>query len=331
MKTKEEMIGELNALYAKATAEEEYARAYKCAVSYYRQASDAGESFQALAGILLPGYWAEYYRLKKFPRKDEAKQKQEINLLASQADQYYRQLPKEDIELKLNYGYLLSVILNELKRNPEEARKVDAEIQGLIKGTGRVAIAFKVINPQGLTAMQKKDWPAAIAIFSQVEQNFQEVSGILGGWQNFANIINNRGLSKLNLSDETDSLQEKRGLISSGIVDLWNAEGLYMKVVPPPLKHIDGIQNRLIVAAYRLLLTEGSEEAKIGRNIKEAFEAKDREEAKRLIFGLGGLETKTWEKIEGIVPGDTMTFIESIQVGLHMADEFLEKHKEGKQ
>lgn len=332
MVTREEKIKELNTLYAKATTEEEYAQAYESAVSYYHEASRAGEPFQVLAEILLPGYWAEYHRLKKFPQEDEAEQKQKINFHVSWVDQYYRQLPKEDVELKLNYGYLLSVILNELKGDFEEAQKVDAEIQRLAKETKNVAIALKVINAQGLTAMQKKDWPAAIAIFSQAEQNFREAFDIPKAWQHFANTLNNRGLSRLNLSDGTDPRQEKRGLISSGIVDLWNAEELYMKVTPPPLKHIDGIENRLIMAAYRLLLTERFvEEVEIGRKIKEAFEAKDREGAKKLISGLKGLEVKTWEKIEGTVPGDTMTFIGSIQIGLQMADEFLDRHKEEKQ
>jgi len=332
MVTREERIKELNTLYTKATTEEEYVQAYESALSYYYEASLAGEPLQVLAEILLPGYWAGYYWLKRFPQNDEEEQKQKINLHVCWVDQYYRQLPKEDIEIKLNYGYLLSVILNELKGDSKEAQKVDAEIQRLAEETKNVAIALKVINAQGLTAMQKKDWPAAIAIYSQAEQNFREAFDIPEAWQHLANTLNNRGMSKLNLSDGIDDRQEKRSLISSGIVDLWDTEELYIKVTPPPLKHIDGIENRLIMAAYRLLLTERFvEEVEIGRKIKEAFEAKDREGAKKLIFDLKGLEVKSWDKIEGTIPGDTMTFIRSIQIGLQMADEFLDRHKEEKQ
>ena len=340
MATREEKIKELNALYAKATTEEEYAQAYKSAVSYYYEASRAGEPFQVLAEIMLPGYWAEYYRLKKFPQKDETEQEQKINFHVSWVDQYYRQVPKENTELKLNYGYLLSVSFNYLKGDFEEARKVDEEIQRLAKETKNIAIIIKAINAHGLTAMQKKDWPAAIAIFSRAEKSFTEAFDVPDVWQHFANTLNNRGMSRLNLSDGTDQWQEKRGIISSGIVDLWNAEELYMKVTPPPLKHIDGIENRFIMAAIRLLSTEGKELAEMGQKVKAAFEAKDRDGAKKLIFTLRAITDADFKKltnIEGklepevVADGGTMTFIKSVQIGLQMADEFLEKNKEKKQ
>jgi tetratricopeptide (TPR) repeat protein len=322
MATIEERAKELEDLYTKAITPDNYHVVYMAAIN---AANEKGVSLGGGARIMLPGLWAHYYEL----RKSKLSWAEGDNFFSNQIKSWLSAIARGDIELRLNYSYLLSVVLGELEKNLEGAGKVNEEMQTLVKNTGNIGLALRVINAQGLTAMQKKDWPEAITIFRAAERNFPEALGTPEALQHLGNTLNNRGLAKLNLSDVV-SQKEKGDLICSAIVDLWNAEDLYMKVIPPPLKHIDGIINRFIMAATRLLSIETADMIIIAQKIKTAFEAKNRDEAKRLIFELKETKVKSWDKIEVGVPAPTMTFIGSIQIGLRLAEEFLEKHKEAK-
>lgn len=325
----EERIKELKDAYAKATNREEFQKVWELGRGL--EAEMVREqwprpSVNIIAKAVLVGYWARYYELKKFQRIPE-----EVNRLHMFVRDYFEVIDKRDVELVVGYGCLLSAIIGQLLEKPDEVAKIDREISGFTIGGGNFILIFQEINAQGLNVMKKKDWSLAIEIFSRNEQVHR--SAITpGAKQYFANILSNRGLSKLNLSDERPHRRDQRDLISSAIVDLREAGEIYMEVVPPPLKHIDGLENRFIMAAIRLLLTEHFiEEAEIAEKIQEAFGAEKREEAKKIIFGIKELNVKAWNKIEGNVPGDTWVFIRAIQLGLKMADEFLAKHKEEKQ
>jgi len=329
----EETIKELKELYTKAVTPRDYWQVWEKSLAL-RAELPSDIPLAILAKIMLNGFWARYYRIKK--SLPELQYDREI--LYDEVALYFHALTTgDDLEITINYGYLLSIILSQLKEAPKSAERINDEISRLVKSDGNVVLGLKVINAQGLNAMQKKDWQGAIVILTTAKQKFQEALNIPEALQHFANILNNRGLSRLNLSDGVEGWKEKKGLISSAIVDLRDAEQLYMKVTPPPLKHIDGLENRLIMAAMRILSLEGGELAKAGERIKAAFETKNREGAKKIIFSLRELtmdDVKMIAKIEGklesevVISGDTMVFVGAIQVGLRMADEFLEIYKE---
>lgn len=245
MATIEERIKELDGLYAKATTQEEYHQIWEWVRDLKREMERQELPVNKVAKAILTGFWARYYEIRKFDKTAE-----NIDELYTLVNDYYQRFHQEKVETELavNYGYLLSVIVGQLKEDLEKAAKIDAEIQQLVKDTGNVALALRVINAQGLNAMQKKDWSEAIAIFTTAEQNFPEAPDIPEARQHLGNTINNRGLSKLNLSDEITDPEQKKEMLKFGVWDLLKAMNLYFMVPQIPLKHLEGIRNRLRLA-----------------------------------------------------------------------------------
>ncbi len=327
--TIEERVKEIGELYAKPITKEGYHKAWELTRALEKDIfAERGDLIQSAAKWVIKGYWARYYGLLKFGGTAEEK-----NDLSWRVARYYGSLNDPgDIETKVDYGYLLSVAVSHLMGDTVGAEEIDMELRELVENTTSVPVLLKVANACGLGTDKAGDRAGAIAIFSEAELGYRYFMDMPEVRQHFANILNNRGLVKLNLSDEVKDWGEQRNLICSAIIDLWNAEELYIKVTLPGLilKHIDGIENRFILAAIRLLSIETADLVDIAQKIKTAFEAKNRNEAKRLILGLKEAKIVSRDKIEVGVPEATMTFIGSIQIGLRMADEFLEKHKEVK-
>lgn len=295
--TVKETVRNLDDLYARAISPEECHRVY---VEAIEAANQEGLSFNDRARITLPGLWARYHEFLKSSSGEE-------EFFSKQVEAWF--IWEGDVELAMNYGCLLSVVLGELEGNSVRAGIVIQQVQRLADTAGSITSLLKVCNTQGRIAMQKNDWPGAIRIFGSVDRF--RASKAAENLQPLGNIINNRGLTKLNLSDEVKDRDRKRSLIFSAIIDLWNASWLYMEVIPPPLKHIEGVTNRLIMAAIRLLQTEEKGLAETGREAKAAFEAQEREKAKKIILGID---------LPAIPP-----MLATIQNLLRSADEFLAK------
>ena len=250
MVTIEERAKELDELYAKATSQEEYHRISKLAWDLEIKMNRQKLPVSDVAKAILSGFWAKYYEIRKF---DKTKRNIDDlywpvrNFFGSLYEKVLRQ-EKVDIEVAVNYGYLLSVIVGQLKGNTLEAKEIDEQISRLVKESDNAALGLKVINSQGLNAMQKKDWQEAIAIFTTAERNFPEAPNIPEARQHLGNAVNNRGLSKLNLSDEMEDPEQKKEMVKSGVWDLLVAMNLYFMVPLIPLKHLEGIRNRLRLA-----------------------------------------------------------------------------------
>lgn len=305
---REIIVKEMEALFAAARSFSDYLKVWEKAWENSAEAVDVKWSLFEKAAIRLFGLWAGYYLLKKYP--EEASKMIEVRTLARIVMGYYQSL--EDLEMKVNYGYLLSVIQSNLQSDPAEAEKTDDEIENLVKEKGNVAIVLKVINARALTSRQRKDWSDAITIASKATRYYTEAYYVPEARQQYANILNNAGLSKLDLSDDVKEVHEKEYNIVSGINDLSNALKMYISVDPLPQKHLDGIQNRFVIAAYKLLLISGTEEEKeLGRKIKLAFEAKDGATAKNLVINFKG-----YEKYD---TGDQLIFFKIIHDGLRKA------------
>ncbi len=244
MATIEERIKKLVELYAQATTKEEYLRVLQVAHEIDEEAERQGLPQTTRLRAALNGLWARYYEARKFGIApgciDELYEsvKTGVNLVDAEGD----------MELAINYRYLLSVVVGQLKKDPEEAAKIDEEMQRLVKDSKNIPLALRVINARGLNAMQKEDWQEAITIFTTAEQDFPEASNIPEARQHLGNTVNNRGLSKINLSDKMQDRGYKKEVIRSAVWDLLVAMNLYFMVPLIPLKHLEGIRNRLRLA-----------------------------------------------------------------------------------
>lgn len=244
METIEEGIKELNELYAKATTKEDYHQIWMLARKLDQETGKQGVPRVLQLKGALNGLWARYYEAKKFDISPG-----DVNDLYESVKRGVDWADSEnDVELAINYRYLLSVVVGQLMNKPEEAAKIDEEMQRLVKDTNNVPLALRVINARGLNAIQKKDWSEAIAIFTTAEQGFPEAPNIPEARQHLGNTVNNRGLSKLNLSDEVQDPGQKKEMVRSAVWDLLVAMNLYFMTPLIPLKHLEGIRNRLWLA-----------------------------------------------------------------------------------
>lgn len=237
----EERTKEINELYAEATTEEGYDRVW----DFFQKSLEEfrGQPINIRARFALNAYWARYYKVREF-----AWTKNNIDNLYGVVKQYLAAFEKREVELVVNYKYLLSVVAGELRKDPQEAEKLIKEIDQLVRGTDNIPLALKVINAQGLHAMRLKDWQEAIKIFTKAEQRFPEAPSIPEARQHLGNTVNNRGLSKLHLSDGVRELEAKKEMIRSGVRDLLAAMNLYLMAPLIPQKHLEGIRNRLRLA-----------------------------------------------------------------------------------
>jgi len=315
---------DLKDLYSKARNREDFEKVWQVgkdlAADMNRQEFLSVDIYKSI----MPALWARYYLAKKFGKKED----DILNFYNWVGEAWEVSRKAADTELIFSSGYLLSAIKSQLQQKIEEADEINREMEKLVKDIGDTAAALKVINAEGLAAMQRREWPEAIHLFDRVKKLFPDARKVPVVCQHLANIYNNRGLSWLNLSDEVKQSIVKRGFIFSAIWDLNEAAGLYMGVVPPPLKHIQGVENRLIISVSKLLIA-GRElkEEEIGKKIKEIFSAGNKKEAREIILNLIPAEIRSEYKTDGdVLSGDIMLFIESVQKQLIYIDKFLKEN-----
>ena len=225
----EEKIKEINALYSKAIKEADYQEVEKKAQVLEKEMIEAGKDIDETAKAIMNGYWARYYLAKKFGYID--------SVIYSRVRSYYSQA--ENPEVKVAYGYLLAVITSELREDSSAAQKINDDIRRLAESTGNITSILRAINARGLNEMNEKNFEKAVEIFDEIEK----IRISLESFQHAGNIINNRGASKI-----------RGGIdISDGVEDLITAADYYLDVKPVPLKHIEGIKNRLNEAGEKLI------------------------------------------------------------------------------
>lgn len=241
MPTIEERAKELDELYAKAISQEDYQRVWQLSREIKEQFR--GQSLAIRAKATLSGYWARYYEVRKFDRTENS-----IDNLYGSIKQLIDALGPKEIELIVNFKYLLSMIAGELRMDDDEAEKLNREIDQMVKSTDNIPLALKVINAQGLHIFREKDWPGAIKIFTSSELRFPGASQVPEARQHLANALSNRGLAKLHYSDEGETPDLRKDMIRKGVWDLLAALHLYFMVPLIPSKHIEGVRNRLRLA-----------------------------------------------------------------------------------
>jgi hypothetical protein len=241
MATIEERAKELDELYAKAISREDYQRVWQLSQEIREQFR--GQPLAIRTKATLSGSWARYYEVRKFARTESS-----IDNLYGLIKQLIDAFSPKEIELIVNFKYLLSMIAGELRMDDDEAEKLNREIDHLVKSTDNIPLALKVINAQGLHALREKDWPGAIEAFTASELRFPGASQIPEARQHLANALNNRGLAKLHYSDEGETPDLRKDMIRKAVWDLLAALHLYFMVPLIPQKHLEGIRNRLRLA-----------------------------------------------------------------------------------
>lgn len=224
-----ERTEEINDLYGKAIKELDYQKVEEKARALEKEMIEDGKSVDETAKAIMNGFWARYYLAKKFGYID--------SVICSRVESYYSQV--ENLEVKIAYGYLLAVIASELREDFATAKEINSEIQKIAEETGNVISILRAINARGLNEMKEKNFAKAVEIFNEVEQIIVPSEA----YQHLGNILSNLGASKI------------RGGINilDGVGDLIEAADYYLQTKPVPLKHIEGIKNRLNEAGEKLV------------------------------------------------------------------------------
>ena len=270
--------------YAAAKDEKSLLEVFREAIVFCGNLGE-GASLDDVLDLLAIGYWARYYVLKHRPID-----KASIDVFLSKVEGFYEIVPRENIELRFKFGYLLAIGLNSF-RGSAEAREIETEIKIMSQATGSVAMALKMINAEGLLSMGKKEWEEAIAVFLQAERCLSSEENVIDdeARQEFSNILSNRGYCRI-LWSESVLDQKKDLLIYDGLIELLAAINHYSKLMTQPSKHLIAIENRTIIASRIVLLTKKLTLAEIGAEIAKKFSAKDREGAKSLLLGIENTE-----------------------------------------
>jgi len=223
----EERIEEINTLYSKATTLKEYKKIVEEVEQLRKEMSKVGKDADEISQAIIDGFWAHYYLERKFYKNSFSSEA--ILQFAERVQEYYRAVKGAD--LKVSYGYLLSVILGELREDSDRAEVIAGEIQVIAKESGNTAALLRQINARGIKAM-KEDFEEAVKIFNEIE-NVRDIHE--KDYRHVGNIINNSGASKI------------RGDIDivDGMKDLLIAADYYLAEEEPPIKHLEGIINRL--------------------------------------------------------------------------------------
>ena len=159
--------------------------------------------------------------------------------------QWYAILDSDEaIDVKVSYGYLLSVILSHLKKKPEEAAKLDEEVSALAEKSKNIVSILRAITSQGLTAMQKGDYRGAIAIFDKGWKLQAKYKDNPETFRHFGNICNNLGLCEINLSKQLEDRSEKLVHLGNGYANLVLATSFYFQETAPPRRHLEGIRDK---------------------------------------------------------------------------------------
>ncbi|MDP3057568.1 MAG: hypothetical protein Q8N37_03550 [bacterium] len=229
---------ELSALYGKAKTKEEYLKVVELGKLYANTLKANLATPNTVVSTVLSSCWAGYYLLLKFPAEVTEEDKDDFMERIDKLE-----LQTKDPSVKAELLYLESVAWSHLMDNQENADWCNEEFKKLVS-EGKVLITqvLKGINSRAIKEMDAKNWQGAIKIADEIKQFSKETMEQPENIGAAANIINNRGASKVR--GDID--------IKDGIKDLVTALDYYLKQPSVPMKHIEGIRNRLMEAIKKL-------------------------------------------------------------------------------
>ena len=233
------MIKGLKILYDRADSEPGFRSAIFFADSLRKDMEFAEYSKEEIYDTVYLGFFARYYLVRKYVRTAPM-----IGKLEDDVSLVYRSIFRVKYPtLSIKYGYLLSVILTELGGDPVGADAITAEIRELAKISDDPASLLRVINAHGLREKSLGNFEEAIEVFSQVQEYIDTPEIPDAAVRHIANIVNNRGLTKL---EKIDSISREEGDITIPLAmeDLIQAGRYYLGEKEIPIGHLQGILNR---------------------------------------------------------------------------------------
>lgn len=223
-KLAEVLAKELDAAYAKATTRQDYANVCRIAGRIEELLDNNEEKLSKT----LKGWWARYYEFLKF-----VENYQERKSFVESIERWYETI--RDSELRIGFGYLYTVALADLIGDIEKSEKISHEIEGLAVSSGKTHLLLQVVNARGIIEMSAKNFKDAIIYFNKIDDFMPAELLEQECLPNTANILNNRGISQIR--GKLDAIK--------GTTDLLRAIEVYSLIDNPPVKHFEGLKNRM--------------------------------------------------------------------------------------
>jgi len=261
--------------YAKEPDEQGLRRVWR-ATEKFEKILEGSFELEEIARLILPGYWAKYYLIRKFEKASNL----EAEMYYFHASLYYLCVSEEETpELFVNWGYLLATIKGELEGKSEEAAKINKYICAVAREAGIVDSIAKATNSRMLLLIKEEDFISAIALAKEFIMEFPEMQHYEPPMQSVANVFNNLGLAELKIKRLRKHLWAARFYFRE-------ARLIYEKINPVPIGHIKGLQNRNIMIGIAMLEIH-SKNDNIVRDLlmraNKSFEAGDKEEVMKIL------------------------------------------------
>jgi len=288
--------------YAKEPDEEGRRRTWEATEKFEKILRNSAFKPKERARLLLDGYWARYYLIRKLGRTPNL----EAEMYYYHASLYYICVSEEETpELFVNWGYLLATIIRELDGKIEEAGVINKRICAVARKAGLVDLIAKVVNSKMLVFMGEENFIGAILLAEEFMNEFPGTEHYEPPMQSVANIFNNLGFAELRVNRSRKHFGAARFYFR-------NARLIYQKIDPVPIGHIKGLQNRNIMVGLAVLEMHSSKDI-IARDFltraKNSFKAGDKKEVKKIL-----------EKAALVVP-----LIKEVNKELLEIESFLEK------
>jgi len=231
-----ELADELIALYGKAETGEAY-----------KEVEDRGneamailkdESFDVAVPVLLPGLWAKYDLLLKFPILSSMNEDRKEFL--GRVQWWLSCSRVKSPENRIALSYLESMILKNLLNNYARSQWCIIGIKKIIAEEEEISIALtlKLINLRGAVEMANKNWIGAVGIFNEIDEFPKKILWQPENSKSAADLLSDRGISQIRAGSN----------IWSGIRDLATAAGYYQQKEEVP----EDLKNRLREAIEKL-------------------------------------------------------------------------------
>jgi tetratricopeptide (TPR) repeat protein len=292
----------LEELYPQAQGIEIFRRAAEVVVKLDSLADISGVNLVTRTRAEYSGLFMAYHSLLKSLPRDasgavvakqiSAQLAEKIKILEIMSDRGFYQLDKHDTpRLWIQYGLLLSLIKSQLQSDAESAKKIDEKVKPVALELGEELYLLKEINARGLAELKLRNYKTAIRIFEEAAEKFSGAADIPYCRQEFANILNNQAKARIDYCEVVSNSDIKVDLLRDAVFGLNRALQFYKAVPPvPPVNHVEGVRNRLIIAGFRWLQLGSDEVRPKGKAAEVCFKQKQIDDAIGYLKEAYGME-----------------------------------------
>jgi len=231
-------IEEISTLYKQATTKGGYEEVVELREKTEKVLINLNTSPDRIFLLIEDGYWAEYYLLLKNP---DSFTKENLNDFVERIIQIENSITIPTAKAELLY--LKAVVYSSLMNDQDNAEICNNELREMVSaGKCLIVQMLKSINARMIKAMGEENWEEAFEIGNELEEFPEDLRTQSENIGSSANILSNRGASKVRGNID----------IESGLKDLVVALDYYLKQVPVPMNHIEGIRNRMMEATKKM-------------------------------------------------------------------------------